>query len=32
MDQVSDRRSRFVQETETKETVLQRFLRRFVRK
>lgn len=32
MDQVSDRRSRFVQETESKETVLQRFLRRFVRK
>lgn len=32
MDQVSDRRSRFVQETESNETVLQRFLRRFVRK
>lgn len=32
INEVSDRRSRFVQETESKETVLQRFLRRFVRK
>lgn len=32
MNEVSDRRSRFVQETESKETVLHRFLRRFVRK
>lgn len=32
MDAVTDRRSRFVQETERKETVLQRFIRRFVRK
>ena len=32
MNEVSDRRSRFVQDTESKETVLQRFLRRFVRK
>ena len=28
MDQVSDRRSRFVQETESKETVLQRLIRK----
>ena len=32
MNEVSDRRSRFVQETESKETVLQRLLRTFVRK
>lgn len=28
MDQVSDRRSRFVQDTESKETVLQRLIRK----
>lgn len=32
MDQVSDRRSRFVQSTEPQEGVLQRLLRVFVRK
>lgn len=32
MNEVSDRRSRFVQETESKEGVLERLLRVFVRK